>query len=87
LRDHQNLGPARNAWPPSCAPRADDGQDPAHDRLPALSRTDAGHAATEIQLKKLEASGPPMARRTAKLVLGLVGGNADGMTFLQELIP
>ena len=25
-----------------------------------LARTDAGHAATEIQLKKLEASGPPM---------------------------
>jgi len=52
-----------------------------------LSRTDAGHAATEIQLKKLEASGPPMARRTAKLVLGLVSGRADGMAFLQELIP
>ncbi len=52
-----------------------------------LSRTDAGHAATEIQLKKVEANGPPMARRTAKLVLGLVAGKADGMAFLQELIP
>ncbi len=52
-----------------------------------LARTDAGHAATEIQLKKLEASGPPMARRTAKLVQGLIAGNADGMAFLQELIP
>jgi hypothetical protein len=52
-----------------------------------MARTDAGHAATEIQLKKLETSGPPMARRTAKLVLGLVAGKADGMTFLQELIP
>jgi HEAT repeat protein len=52
-----------------------------------LSRTDAGQAATEIQLKKVEASGPPMARRTAKLVLGLVGGKADGMAFLQELTP
>jgi hypothetical protein len=52
-----------------------------------LSRTDAGQAATEIQLKKVEASGPPMARRTAQLVLGLVGGKADGMAFLQELTP
>jgi hypothetical protein len=52
-----------------------------------LSRTDAGHAATEIQVKKLEANGPPMARRTAKLVAGLVAGKADGMTFLQELVP
>jgi hypothetical protein len=28
-----------------------------------------------------------MARSTAKLVSGLIGGKADGMTFLQELVP
>ncbi len=31
--------------------------------------------------------GPPMARPTAKLVAGLIGGKADGMAFLQELVP
>jgi HEAT repeat protein len=52
-----------------------------------LARTDAGRAATEAQLKKLAANGPPMARSTAKLVAGLVAGNTDGMAFLQELVP
>jgi hypothetical protein len=52
-----------------------------------LARTDAGRAATEIQVKKLASSGPPMARRIAGLVAGLVAGKADGMTFLQELVP
>ncbi len=52
-----------------------------------LARTDNGRAASETQLKKLSASGPPMARATAKLVNGLIGGKADGMTFLQELVP
>jgi HEAT repeat protein len=51
-----------------------------------LARTDNGRAATETQLKKL-AGGPPMARSTAKLVAGLIAGKADGMTFLQELVP
>jgi hypothetical protein len=52
-----------------------------------LARTDAGRAAAEIQVKKLASSGPPMARRIAALVEGLVAGKADGMTFLQELVP
>ncbi len=52
-----------------------------------LSRTDAGRAASEIQLKKLKTSGPPMARRTASLVEGLIAGKTDGMAFLQELVP
>jgi HEAT repeat protein len=52
-----------------------------------LARTDAGHAATDIQIKKLKTSAPPMARRTANLVEGLIAGKADGMAFLQELVP
>jgi HEAT repeat protein len=52
-----------------------------------LARTDAGRAASETQLKKLSTGGPPMARSTAKLVAGLIAGKADGMTFLQELVP
>lgn len=52
-----------------------------------LSRTDAGRAASEVQLKKLAAGGPPMARHIAKLVEGLIAGKADGMAFLQELVP
>jgi hypothetical protein len=52
-----------------------------------LSRTDAGRAASEVQLKKLSSGGPPMARSIAKLVAGLIAGKADGMTFLQELVP
>jgi hypothetical protein len=52
-----------------------------------LARTDAGRSASEAQLKKLSTGGPPMARSTAKLVAGLIAGKADGMTFLQELVP
>jgi HEAT repeat protein len=52
-----------------------------------LARTDAGRSASEVQLKKVAAGGPPMARQTAKLVSGLIEGKADGMAFLQELTP
>jgi len=50
-----------------------------------LARTDAGLAASQAVLKKL--SGPPMAMQTAKLVAGLISTKADGMAFLQELVP
>ena len=52
-----------------------------------LSRTDAGRAAAESSLGKVVKDGPPMARHIAKLVAGLISGKADGMTFLQELVP
>ncbi|HEY5925027.1 MAG TPA: HEAT repeat domain-containing protein, partial [Kofleriaceae bacterium] len=52
-----------------------------------LARTDAGKTSSEAQLKKLSTNGPPMARSTAKLVAGLIAGKADGMAFLQELVP
>lgn len=52
-----------------------------------LARTDAGRAAAESSLGKLAKAGPPMARQLARLVAGLIAGKADGMTFLQELVP
>jgi HEAT repeat protein len=52
-----------------------------------LARTDRGREASETMLKKASASGPPMSRFTAKLVAGLIAGRADGMAFLQELVP
>jgi hypothetical protein len=52
-----------------------------------LAHTDAGQAASIAALKKIAADGPPMARQTAKLVAGLIAGKADGLAFLQELVP
>ena len=52
-----------------------------------LARTETGRKASEAALTQLAAGGPPMARQTAKLVLGLVTNKADGMAFLQELVP
>ena len=52
-----------------------------------LAKTDAGRTATESSLGKVAKDGPPMARQISKLVGGLVGGKADGMAFLQELVP
>jgi len=50
-----------------------------------LARTDAGLASSQSVLKKI--TSPPMAAHSAKLVAGLIANNADGMAFLQELIP
>lgn len=52
-----------------------------------LSKTDAGKSATESSLGEVVKDGPPMARQISKLVGGLIGGKADGMAFLQELVP
>ncbi len=52
-----------------------------------LARTDAGRAASEATLTKVSKDGPPMARAFAKLAVGLITARADGMTFLQELVP
>ena len=52
-----------------------------------LAKTDAGSAASLAALKKIAADGPPMARHSAKLVAGLIAGKADGLAFLQELVP
>ena len=50
-----------------------------------LARTDAGRAAAESIVKKID--GPPMAHHTAKIVGGLIANKADGIAFLQELVP
>jgi HEAT repeat protein len=52
-----------------------------------LARGDKGRAAVESALGKLARDGAPMAQQTARLVLGLIGNKADGMAFLQELVP
>ncbi len=52
-----------------------------------LARTDTGRAAAESSLGKVAKDGPPMARHIAKLVAGMISGKADGMMFLQELVP
>lgn len=52
-----------------------------------LARTDAGAKASEATLAKVAKGDAPMARWVAKLTLGLIAGKADGMAFLQELVP
>jgi hypothetical protein len=52
-----------------------------------LARGDKGRAAVEPALGKLVKDGAPMARQIARLVVGLVTSKADGMAFLQELVP
>jgi HEAT repeat protein len=52
-----------------------------------LARTDAGRAAATTALDKISKRGPTMARRTAKLVNGLIAGKAEGIAFLEQLVP
>jgi HEAT repeat protein len=52
-----------------------------------LARTDAGKTAASAALKKISERGPTMARRTAKLVSGLIDGKAEGIAFLEQLVP
>jgi HEAT repeat protein len=52
-----------------------------------LARADTGRTAAEAALGRIANDGPPMAQQTAKLVLGLITNKADGMAFLQELVP
>ena len=52
-----------------------------------LAETDGGRSAAEASLTTIAKNGPPMARRSAQLALGLIGSRADGITFLQHLVP
>ena len=52
-----------------------------------LAQTDAGRDAASRALTKIAERGPTMARRTAKLALGLIGSRADGIAFLEQLVP
>jgi lipopolysaccharide biosynthesis regulator YciM len=52
-----------------------------------LARTDKGREAATRALDGVAARGPTMARRTARLVNGLIAGRADGIAFLEQLVP
>jgi lipopolysaccharide biosynthesis regulator YciM len=52
-----------------------------------LARTEAGLKAAEASLARVIADAPPLGRALAKLTAGLITSRADGMTFLQELVP
>lgn len=52
-----------------------------------LAKTDNGRKASESVLSGVAKDGPPMASFFAKLTAGLIAGKADGMQFLQELVP
>jgi HEAT repeat protein len=52
-----------------------------------LSRTDAGRTASEAALGRVVKDGGSMAQSIAKLTMGLLAAKADGMTFLQTLVP
>jgi len=84
---------AKTNTPEKLAALMTDSEDHAMRRLVAaaafvtLAKTDTGAKAADAVLAKIKTSGPPMAAFTAKLVAGLLAGKADGMTFLQELVP
>ncbi|MBV8758312.1 MAG: hypothetical protein JO257_13585 [Deltaproteobacteria bacterium] len=84
---------AKTNTPEKLADLLEDSETQAMRRLAAaaafvtLAKTDAGSAASLAALKKIAADGPPMARHSAKLVAGLIAGKADGLAFLQELVP
>jgi hypothetical protein len=52
-----------------------------------LARTEAGQSKAVEGLKKAGSGGGTMARTHAKLALGLIEAKADGLAFLQELVP
>lgn len=52
-----------------------------------LARTPQGAKAATDALKKVAAGDNPLASSMAKLVLGLLESNADGLAFLQKLVP
>ncbi len=52
-----------------------------------LAKTETGRKAAVATLDKVAKDGPPMARYTARLTGGLIAGKANGMAFLQELVP
>jgi HEAT repeat protein len=52
-----------------------------------LAKTDAGKTAATTTLTKLAAGSDTMGRTHAKLALGLIEAKADGIAFLQELVP
>ncbi len=52
-----------------------------------LARTEAGSDAARTALETVVKQGPALARRNAELALGLITARADGIVFLQQLVP
>jgi HEAT repeat protein len=52
-----------------------------------LAKTDTGKAAATATLTKIAQNGGVMAKAHARLALGLIDSDADGLAFLQELVP
>jgi HEAT repeat protein len=52
-----------------------------------LARNEAGRAAADKALTRVAGDGPPLAQHAARLVQGLIANRADGMAFLQQLVP
>ena len=52
-----------------------------------LARTPSGKTAATSALTKIAERGPVMARRAARLTLGLINADADGVAFFEELVP
>ncbi|HEX3477009.1 MAG TPA: AAA family ATPase [Kofleriaceae bacterium] len=86
-------GYARTHTPDQLAAILGDSETRAMRRLVAaaafvvVARGDKSRAAADPALGKLAKDSAPMARQTAQLVVGLVSNKADGMAFLQELVP
>ncbi len=49
--------------------------------------SEGGRDKAKASVETLATKGPPMARRTAKLALGLLESGADGLAFLEQLVP
>jgi hypothetical protein len=52
----------------------------------ALVILDGGNGASRQTLEAVKKTGPPLARYTANIALGLIDGNTDGVRFLAELV-
>ncbi len=52
-----------------------------------MAKTEAGRAAALVALGKIAVNAEPMVRITARLLAGLINSNADGLGFLQQLVP
>ena len=52
-----------------------------------MAKTEAGRAAALAALGKIAVNADPMVRITARLLAGLINSNADGLAFLQQLVP
>jgi HEAT repeat protein len=52
-----------------------------------LARTEAGQQAADSALAAVADKGPPLARMHARLARGLIAADAEGLEFLQLLVP